>query len=90
MADRKGNSRSANKPKKRKDPDSQDGEKATKRLKIDLSSVKNKLKRQELFKTVKYEKNKEKRERRKKQKKDVDWEKVGLFKFTSAIANCNC
>ena len=56
-----------------------DSESKPKKSKVNLANVKNKLRRQELFKNLKHEKNKEKRERRKKQRKDEDWEQVRPF-----------
>ena len=64
--------------KKRKNP-APDSEGKPKKSKVNLANVKNKLRRQELFKNLKHEKNKEKRERRKKQRKDEDWEQVSLL-----------
>ncbi|XP_065069231.1 ribosome production factor 1-like [Rhopilema esculentum] len=49
-------------------------EKKSKKIKLDLSTVKNKLRRQELYKQLKHEKNKEKKDKRKKQRKDENWE----------------
>ena len=67
--------------KKRKNP-APDSDSKPKKSKVNLANVKNKLRRQELFKNQKHEKNKEKRERRKKQRKDEDWEKVPNHTWT--------
>ena len=63
--------------KKRKKEISGEEKTRGKKPKSDLSGVRNKLKRQQLFKELKHEKNKAKREKRKKQRKDEDWESVG-------------
>ena len=62
--------------KKRKPKKSTEEEGKGKRLKTSLSTVRNKLRRQQLFKELKHEKNKAKREKRKKQRKDENWESV--------------
>ena len=66
-------------PQKRKKDSASETESTGKKRKIDLSNVRNKLRRQQLFMDLKHEKNKEKREKRKKQRKDDDWESVCKF-----------
>lgn len=76
--------------KKRKDAVSTDSEAKPKKAKIALANVKNKLKRQELYKDLKYEKNKEKREKRKRQRKDENWESVcERHQFRNTVKKCS-
>ena len=75
-------SSSGTKTGKRSSPRSKPQEKETgdkKKIKkdIDLSDVKNKIRRQELFRKIKHEKNEDKRKRRKKRKgDDMDGDEV--------------
>jgi len=74
MADEESGMAQVDAPKRRKKETAADDESKRKKRKVNLSEVTNKIRRQQLFKELKYEKNKAKREKRKKQRKDEDWE----------------
>ena len=76
MADEESGMAQVDAPKRRKKETAADDESKRKKRKVNLSEVTNKIRRQQLFKELKYEKNKAKREKRKKQRKDEDWESV--------------